>query len=244
MKAQDILDKQLGEPVWSLIQRGLAGLGYYRGTYAGRPGEKTLEALDRYLAIDAPEPASGAVASSAAESFGSIIATIALEEAAKEIRESGGNNRGPDIVRYQEATWLPPGAWPWCQAFVAWVIREAIQRGGPVRFTRPRTAGAWDMENWATDRDQQTGSSRRRSGGAAAGVSLIKPAEAAEARAGDIIVFNYSHIGIVVRDGLVSGRIRTVEGNTSGSGADREGDGVHAKTVEPRHLRSLIRLTR
>jgi len=247
MRAADIQAKNLPEPVWSLIQRGLHATGHYRGTYAGRPGEKTLSALDAYLRGEGavveleriPAPATPA-----AGSFGELVARIALEEASKGIREVGGNNRGPDIVRYQQATWLPPGAWPWCAAFVAWVVREAIERGGPVRFKRPRTAGAWDMENWATDRHQTTGRYQSRSGAAAAGVRLIKPARAADAKAGDIVVFTYSHVGIVVADGLTNGRLVTVEGNTGGEGANRDGDGVYKKTASPSSVRSLIRMAR
>jgi len=247
MTARELQQKELGEPIWSLIQRGLHSTGHYHGTFAGRPGEKTLSALDAYLHGEGATIAIEripAAPSPTGRPFGEVIAAIAKEEAAKNIREVGGNNRGPDIVRYQKATWLAPGAWPWCAAFTGWVIQQAIEREGPVRFLRPRTAGAWDYESWATDKNQTTGQHRLRSGGAARGVRLIKPAKAQDVRIGDIIVFTYSHIGIVVSSALEDGRIVTVEGNTGGMGANRDGDGVYRKLVHPRHLRSLIRLDR
>jgi hypothetical protein len=38
---------------------------------------------------------------------------LSIAQAEIGVREQGGNNRGARIVTYQQATELPPGAWPW-----------------------------------------------------------------------------------------------------------------------------------
>ena len=80
------------------------------------------------------------------------------------VSEVDGSNCGPRVDEYKAATWLDPDkGWPWCAAFICWLVREAIE-GEDVKFKRPRTAGAWDFENWAK---QQV----------ANGVDLRKPTE-------------------------------------------------------------------
>src|SRR5262245_22831272 len=55
---------------------------------------------------------------------------VALAQREVGVHEVGGENCGPRIREYQAATDLPPGPWPWCAAFLCWVIREAILKGG------------------------------------------------------------------------------------------------------------------
>ena len=43
------------------------------------------------------------------------------------VREGAVNNTGARIEAYQGATWLQPGAWPWCAAFTAWLMREWLE---------------------------------------------------------------------------------------------------------------------
>lgn len=139
--------------------------------------------------------------------------------------ETGGNNLGADVVLFQLATALAPGPWPWCAAFVDWCIREWL-RIEPVRAAlslaspreaeawRPRTARAYGFEAW----------------GAAAGLQVLP--ENAVARAGDLVTFDFSHVGIVAVDQPAhSGIIDTIEGNTNGAGArdSASGDGVWRK---------------
>ena len=52
-----------------------------------------------------------------------------LEIATHEVgtHEDGGNNCGPRIVEYQSATWLKPAPWPWCAAFICWILREWLK---------------------------------------------------------------------------------------------------------------------
>ena len=136
-----------------------------------------------------------------------------------------GNNGGERIREYQSATWLEPGSWPWCAVFICWCVRASA---APIPgITLPRTAGAWDFEEWA-----------RGKYGSVPGVELLKP-HSGDIAPGDICVYTFSHIGIVVRR---SGKYaHTIEGNTNPGGA-REGDGVYRKRRPINKIRSIIRL--
>lgn len=80
------------------------------------------------------------------------LAQRLVELAKKEVgvEEIGGTNCGPRVNEYKAATWLPPDqAWPWCAAFIDWLVMRAMEEEGSGRkftFERPRTAGAWDLE--------------------------------------------------------------------------------------------------
>ena len=161
----------------------------------------------------------------------SLLVEIAEREVG--VREEGGSNRGARIVEYQRATWLEPGAWPWCQALVAWCIREWIERPEVRQYLglktpaaaerwRPKSPSAFGMEEWARDHGQ-----------------LVLP-ESEPARAGDVAVFDFSHVGIVVQDETEPGLILTVEGNTDVAGG-REGEGVWKNRRAKRLVRTLIR---
>ena len=143
------------------------------------------------------------------------------------VSEVDGSNCGPRVDEYKAATWLDPKyGWPWCAAFICWLVREAIY-GKDVSFKRPRTAGAWDFENWA----------KQQSGG---GVELRKPTNE-DIKAGDIVVFTFSHIGLAVKDIDSRGYVVTIEGNTNGAGS-REGGSVLEKKRHVSKIRSRIRI--
>jgi hypothetical protein len=156
------------------------------------------------------------------------IASVAESQVG--IRETKSNG-GPQIAAYQTATWLPVGAWPWCAAFVCWVIQQAIQ-GRVVSFERPQTAGAWDFERWCRGVDQT--------------VKLRKPTKG-DVKRGDLVIYRFSHIGIATGPPDANGDVPTVEGNTFGSrssaSGDREGDGVWRKTRNLSCIRSRIRFS-
>ena len=57
---------------------------------------------------------------------------------------------------------------------------------------------------------------------------------------GDIVVFNFSHVGIAVGPVDANGFVPTVEGNTNAAGS-REGDGVYRKLRSIHSIRSRIR---
>lgn len=150
--------------------------------------------------------------------------------------EVGGNNRGPRIREYQEATWLAPDSWPWCAAFCCWVLREWLQDGAlqvqlglmtPAAVNKwlCRDARAFGWEDWARKRGLQ-----------------VLP-ETAPAMVGDLIIFDFSHIGIVARGGRQGERLVTIEGNTGPDGG-RDGDGVYEKRRlhSPATVRSFVRI--
>lgn len=155
---------------------------------------------------------------------------IALAEVGN--KEEGGNNLGASVVKYQKATWLKPAAWPWCCAFVAWVLKEFLIKQ-PIYsevsidvLQRCKGANTGDWLKWAKDR----------------GFYITDEKEGA--KAGDIVVFDFSHIGIVIADQLPGkDYIETVEGNTNGKG-ERDsfsGDGVWLKTRKTNLVKNYIR---
>lgn len=152
------------------------------------------------------------------------------------VKEVGGNNCGKKIREYQSATNLSPAAWPWCAAFVDWCVLEwlkdpAVAKWLDLRTTRPaswrpKTAAAFGLIKWAQDRPHTT---------------TIYP-ETAKPQAGDIVVFDFSHCGIVT--GTSGSKILTVEGNTNGRGErdSESGDGVWAKSRAASLARCFIRI--
>ena len=60
-------------------------------------------------------------------------------------------------------------------------------------------------------------------------------------KAGDIVVFTFSHIGIAVKDVDSSGYVVTIEGNTNGAGS-REGGSVLEKKRHVSIFRSRLRI--
>ncbi|MEF7613415.1 hypothetical protein V4F39_05775 [Aquincola sp. MAHUQ-54] len=160
------------------------------------------------------------------------------------VREGVVNNTGARIEEYQGATWLQPGAWPWCAAFTCWLMREVLEdeaarqslagfmKRDSISFAqaeklRCRDASAFGWEKWAR----------------AAGVQVLD--ERQLARRGDFIVFDFSHIGVVVDDQRSPGDlVQTIEGNTNGKGErdSTSGDGVWRKARAPSLTRSYIRI--
>lgn len=154
------------------------------------------------------------------------------------VREEGGNNNGQRIREYQKATSLNPGPWPWCAAFVAWCMREwLVKKVGAIEAVgiesdetvgwRCQSAGAFKWIEWA-----------KRKG-------LYVTDEKELAKAGDIVVFDFSHIGIVEKDEVLGDNvIHTIEGNTNGKGErdSTTGDGVWRKVRNVSLVRAYIRL--
>jgi hypothetical protein len=138
--------------------------------------------------------------------------------------EIGGSNCGPRVNEYKSATKLNPKApWPWCAAFACWVILKAME-GKQCPWRRPTTAGAWDFENWAIKQP---------------GVSLLRNPKPKDIKAGDILVYIFSHIGFAAKDGAPV--CTAIEGNTDGGGG-RDGGSVMAKARKIDIIRSRIRL--
>ena len=153
------------------------------------------------------------------------IVSIAKREVG--VEEIDGTNCGPRVNEYKAATNLPPTEqWPWCAAFVCWVVREAM-KGGKYTFKRPTTASAWGMEAWSLAQDSSTQTKKPHGG---------------DIKAGDIVVFTFSHVGLATGSPDSNGMVPTVEGNTDSAGS-REGGGVFAKRRHVSKIRSRIRFT-
>jgi hypothetical protein len=158
-----------------------------------------------------------------------ISEIVRIAKAEVGVREIRDTNCGEMVNEYKAATWLnPKKGWPWCAAFVCWVIREALKSSGVKEtktFKRPRTASAWDFENWSIDQDSTTWMRKPHDGD-------ILP--------GDIVIFKFSHIGIAVSSPNKDGNVIVAEGNTDSAGS-REGGGVYLKTRNLSKIRSRIR---
>lgn len=152
---------------------------------------------------------------------------VALAQLEIGVEEVDGTNCGVRVDSYKSATNLPPHeAWPWCAAFICWLVREAVRTDGPYTFARPTTAGAWNLENWSKEQDNSTH-------------TLRNPGN--NVKAGDIVIFKFSHVGLCLR-GAEAGRIRTIEGNTDAAGS-REGGGVFEKSRALDSIKTRIRFT-
>ena len=183
----------------------------------GADGPVTWNAILAKLSTKEPAASGGSIAEK--------MVSLAREEIG--VSEVDGSNCGPRVDEYKAATWLDADkGWPWCAAFICWLVREAIE-GEDVKFKRPRTAGAWDFENWATQQSTN-------------GVELRKPTNE-DIKTGDIVVFTFSHIGLAVKDADSSGYVVTIEGNTNGAGS-REGGSVLEKKRHVSKIRSRIRI--
>ncbi len=161
---------------------------------------------------------------------------IAIAQSQVGVREIGGNNRGDQIREYQKATELVPAAWPWCAAFIDWCIKEwledsqvtkwlNLQRSTPEEW-RPKTALAYGLTAWARKRQNTT--------------KIFT--EKDRAKLGDIVTFDFSHVGFVVSD---NGHwIECLEGNTNGKGErdSESGDGVWKKIRKKTLVKDLIRI--
>lgn len=143
------------------------------------------------------------------------------------VEEVDGTNCGVRVDQYKSATNLPPHeSWPWCAAFIDWLVREAMRDGGPYTFARPTTAGAWDLENWSKKQDDSTHTLRNPG-------RNIAP--------GDVVIFKFSHVGLAI--GAPDGDyVTTIEGNTDAEGS-REGGGVYRKQRKLSQIKTRIRFT-
>lgn len=135
------------------------------------------------------------------------------------------------INEYLSATTIGPGDHPWCAAFISWCMREALRinkkHGLNIEEWRCKSARVFDWEKWAKNRNLQ----------------LIYDCKDLAHR-GDIIIYDFSHIGIVgFNQENPSQKIITIEGNTNKNGS-RNGDGVYLKkrTPSPEIIHCLIRM--
>lgn len=160
-----------------------------------------------------------------------ILATIAAPYIGA--TETGDNRMGDDS-RMQEIFAADnltvsgnTDGYPWCAAFVSLCVQKLIQQYPCyyIAVTPPREPSVSNFRTeWAVHQGCLIFSPRSK---------VIIPVP------GDIVVFTFSHIGIVesVADGLVD----TIEGNTNQAGS-REGKEVARKTRPNSQIRAFIRL--
>lgn len=155
------------------------------------------------------------------------------------IREEGGNNNGAQIREYQQATWLKPDSWAWCAAFVDWCLREWLHTSDEACKALGLDS-AKEIEAWRNKDASAFGAIKW---GQSKGLYITDEKE--QAKAGDLVVFDFSHIGIVIEDQLPGkDYIVTVEGNTNGKG-ERDsvsGDGVWRKERKTSLVKNYIRI--
>ena len=188
----------------------------------GIDGPKTWDAIEDTVVKDKPQVITPTtpISNTLAEKL------VALAKKEVGVEEINGTNCGPRVNEYKSATWLDSTkSWPWCAAFICWLMREAM-KGGEYTFKRPQTAGAYDFENWCKEQDTNV---------------LLKKPHGGDIKAGDVVIFNFSHIGLAISGPDESGYVTTIEGNTDGVGS-REGGAVLIKKRKLSSIRSRIRV--
>jgi hypothetical protein len=137
-------------------------------------------------------------------------------------------NEGSAILKYQQATNLAGQGWPWCAAFVDWCVQQFAARGETQIAHVPRTAAAFDLISWGLDNHYRV---------------FNPPADknSEKPRPGDIVVYEFSHTGIVSKDGDSADDFYAIEGNTSPAGG-RDGYEVAERGRKYSVVRKFIRL--
>lgn len=135
-------------------------------------------------------------------------------------------NQGAGIQKYWAATDYKGGyndRAPWCAAFVCWCIQLS---GIFSEADRPKSASTFKgggFEAWARSKSSNI-------------ALTVRPTQI---RAGDLVVFSLSHIGIATTASDLNGVFRTIEGNTDAAGG-RGGNGVWEKSRRLSLVRSAI----
>lgn len=154
------------------------------------------------------------------------LLAMATHYAAAGVKEHGGNNRGKVVDHILRAAGVAPGN-PWCAAAV--VVWGCEARMKAIGDDTPTAADFLTAKNWlkanyfkpsALVADIENDAKKR---------GTWKGADW-EPQPGDLVIYHFktgNHIGVVVKDH--GSTIETIEGNT-GSGNDRDGDGVYHRT--------------
>lgn len=211
-----------------LHEHGLGSVcGEIDGIFGVRTDAATRQFQDRHGLM-----VNGVVNSATREAAGrscAIPTVVAVAESQLGVKETS-KNYGPKIAKFWEATDYPDGMKnrePWCAAFVAWCVREAGRAEGWLdksERNRPRSAAVRDWVPAALKLGWKV---------FGPGDPVMFPAP------GDIVVFKFSHIGIVTEREAYD--VRTIEGNTGAQG-EREGKYVMRRERGIRELcRSFIR---
>lgn len=161
-----------------------------------------------------------------------LVSTAAADVGAMET----SRNQGPIIKKFWPATSYPDGyknREPYCAAAVCYWVREWLRipeviaafgkTPAQLEAWRCKSARAFDWIAWAEKRNLQ----------------IFDDGQKNTLHTGDIMVFDMSHIGVVITD--KGSRVETIEANTGATGG-RDGDGIFAKSRERKLGRCFIRL--
>lgn len=152
-----------------------------------------------------------------------------------------GSNTGARILKYFLADDLTikgkSDGYPWCAAFVSWCIQEMVRELAASErripgFDPPRLARAFAFENWGNEAGCRVFAPPR---------GLMAATGTRPAR-GDIVVYTFSHCGIVSRVNPRDTNFSAVEGNTSKEGG-REGYEVAIRPRTFAGAKVFIRIT-
>jgi len=140
-----------------------------------------------------------------------------------------GSNCGPVVNKFKAATTLDPkGNWPWCAAFVSYCVQALIkERTDESIEAPPLLAAAYSFESWGKKNN--------------ALVFTPKQIPPHWIERGDIVIYNFSHVGIASKSGTSS--FQAVEGNTNAAGG-REGYEVARKTRSISLVKCVVRISR
>jgi hypothetical protein len=156
----------------------------------------------------------------AGEDMGAILA------ANKDVKEVGGDNKGPDVEKYLKSVGLEAGQ-PWCMSFVYYVFEELVKKMGK-NNPLPKTGGV--MLHWkkgdpalkVLGKDAKTNP------------ALVKPGQIFFLDTGG----GHGHAGIVISVDTKDKTFNAIEGNSNEEGS-REGKEVSInkrKIDDPRLL--------
>jgi len=195
----------------------------------GVVGPKTWQALSLGHPV-APNTAQTSNTTSAVSYPQALLADIAARYIG--VKETGNNKAGDskELLAIFEADSLTVNGhtdgYPWCAAFVSFCVQKLLKKSPAfTTVVPPREASVSRfLTIWAKNNR-----------------CLVFPKDSTyfAPRRGDIVVFTFSHIGIVES---VNGKmITTIEGNTNDAGS-REGSAVARKVRRSSIIKSYIRL--
>lgn len=137
-------------------------------------------------------------------------------------------NKGSAILKYQQSTNVAGQGWPWCAAFVDWCVQQWVIKDNIKIAHIPRTASAFGLIDWANDNHLQVFNSP-------ISKDSIQPIS------GDIVVYEFSHTGIVSKLNDDKYDFFAIEGNTN-SGGGRDGYEVCERGRHYSLVKKFIRL--
>lgn len=171
-------------------------------------------------------------------SLGELLATIAEQQLGL-CEEPRGSNQGRKIQKFFDADNYDPiqgpgdHGYPWCASFVCWVVQEAMRREPDLfrGIAKPVTPAAFGLEAWG------------RNFPGLVRVFTVKDLRPVDLwpRRGDIVIYNFSHCGVVTAAGVPDRHFAAVEGNTDSKGS-REGWEVARKARTFNLVRSWVRI--